>query len=176
MPPFRPMVNTYQSILRPTGVPLSVFAVCWGWAGTWRRSRARARARLFVLSGSRWTWARPGAGLGARLGSGGGSGGGLSPSWWPPLWGATGRPGVTPGTVAAPGTTLWAGVAAGTGATLAVTVGRKRSFLRFILLELCSFTMYAIIMLESITGQSINCTGKDLDVKIRVWNSQIFAN
>ncbi len=144
------MVSNYQSILQPTGEPHSVFAVCWGRAGTWTGSRARtrARARLFVLSGSWWMWARPGAGLGARLGARlgprGGSGASLAPSWWPPLWGAAGRPGATPGTVSASGTTLWPGVAAGTGATLAVTVEEKKGiFSTFIQFELCNFTMFS---------------------------------
>lgn len=145
---------TIKSILRPTGVPISMFAVCWDGAGTGTGARAgtRAGARLFVLSRSRWAWARPGAGLWARLGPGGGSGSSLAP-WWPPLWGATGRPGAAPGTVAAPGTTLWAGVASGTGATLAVAVGRKNSFLKFILLELCSFTTYGKHVVQSWTDQ-----------------------
>lgn len=147
-----------------------MFAVCWGGARTWTGSGSRARtgARLFVLSRSRWMWARPGAGLGARLGPGGGSASSLAPSWWPPLWGTTGRPGAAPGTVAAPRTTLWAGVASGTGATLAVTVGKK---------EVHPVTIiqlrYIYHTFETITWHSLKRTGQGSYKDRRVQNLQI---
>lgn len=118
-------------MLQHTGVPISVFAVCWGGAGTRAGLGARARAgtgagRLFVLSRCRWTRARSGARLGARLGAGRGSGWGLAPSWRLLLGSPAGGSGSAPGAVAAPGATLWAGVAAGARAALAVTAGRER--------------------------------------------------
>lgn len=119
----RPTLSNYKSMLQHTGVPISVFAVCWGGAGTRARLGARARTgtgRLFVLSRCRWTRARSGAGLGARLGAGRGSGWGLAPSWRLLLGSPAGGSGSAPGAVAAPGATLWAGVAAGARAALAV--------------------------------------------------------
>lgn len=118
-------------MLQHTGVPISVFAVCWGGAGTRAGLGARARAgtgagRLFVLSRCRWTRARSGARLGARLWAGRGSGWGLAPSWRLLLGSPAGGSGSAPGAVAAPGATLWAGVAAGARAALAVTAGRER--------------------------------------------------
>lgn len=81
-PPLGPIVNSYQCTLRPTGVPVSMLAVCRGGAGsrTGPGARTRAGARLFVLSGGGRARARPGAGLGARLGPGGGSAAGFAPS------------------------------------------------------------------------------------------------
>lgn len=127
----RPTPSNYKSMLQHTGVPISVFAVCWGGAGTRAGLGARARAgtgagRLFVLSRCRWTRARSGAGLGARLGAGRGSGWGLAPSWRLLLGSPAGGSGSAPGAVAAPGATLWAGVAAGARAAFAVTAGGER--------------------------------------------------